>query len=63
MENAGKVRGSSSKVADACTLCGRSAVNAYHMDGFVCSIVKGVGASHSGRVGLNTYRYKPEVVW
>jgi hypothetical protein len=63
VENAEKVGGSSSKEADECTLRRRSALNAYHMDGFVCSIVKGVRASHSGGVGLNTYRYKPEVVW
>ena len=63
MESAGKVRGLSSKEADECTLCGRSTVNAYHMDGCVCSIVKGVRASHSGGVGLNTYQYEPEVMW
>ncbi len=63
MENARKVVELSSKEVDECTLRGRSAVNAYHIDGFVCSIVKGVRASHSGGVGLNTYQYEPEVMW
>ncbi len=49
MENAGKVGGSSSKEADECTLDRCSAANAYHMDGSICSMVKGDRASHSGR--------------
>ncbi len=62
MEDSRKVRRLSSKATDECALCRCSAVNAYLMDGFVCSIVEGVRASHSGGDRWNKYRYKLEVM-